>query len=146
MPTKDGEKPHVVVSDNRANDAVTYPWVHVIWMGTNLARARSAEHVVLAAADHPLVGFVDCMTLRLASKRHLVRRVGRPVRRYHEARGARHPSGTGIRVMSSDPVDMDLTERPPASVEDYNQIGREIPEEDVAAVEAAALQWATPAD
>ena len=48
--------------------------------------------------------------------------------------------------MSSEPVDMDLTERPPASVEHYNQIGREIPEEDVAAVEAAALQWATPAD
>jgi hypothetical protein len=48
--------------------------------------------------------------------------------------------------MSSEPVDMDLTERPPASVEDYNQIGREIPEEDVAAVEAAALQWAPPAD
>jgi hypothetical protein len=48
--------------------------------------------------------------------------------------------------MSSEPVDMDLTERPPASVVDYNQIGREIPEEDVAAVEAAALQWAPPAD
>ncbi|HVM15598.1 MAG TPA: hypothetical protein VM287_14880 [Egibacteraceae bacterium] len=48
--------------------------------------------------------------------------------------------------MSSEPVDMDPTERPrPASVEDYNQIGREIPEEDVAAVEAAAIQ-ATPAD
>ena len=76
MPTKDGEKPHVVVSNNRANDAVSYPWVHVIWMGTNLARVRFAEHVVLGAADHPLVGFVDCMTLRLASKRQLVRRFG----------------------------------------------------------------------
>ena len=76
MPTKDGEKPLLVVSNNRANDAVSYPWVHVIWMGTNLARARFAEHVVLAAADQPLVGCVDCMTLRLASKRHLVRRVG----------------------------------------------------------------------
>ncbi|HEX2041396.1 MAG TPA: hypothetical protein VHF24_02055 [Acidimicrobiales bacterium] len=48
--------------------------------------------------------------------------------------------------MSSEPVDMDLTERPPASIDDYNEIGREIPEEDVAAVEAAALQWAPPAD
>lgn len=76
MPTQDGEKPHVVASNNRANDAVTYSWVHVIWMGTNLARARFAEHVVLAAAAQPLVGFVDCMTLRLVSKRHLVRRVG----------------------------------------------------------------------
>lgn len=76
MPTRDGEKPHVVVSNNRANDAVSYPWVHVIWMGTNLARVRFAEHVVLAAADQPLVGFVDCMTLRLASKRQLIRRVG----------------------------------------------------------------------
>jgi len=76
MPTKDGEKPHVLVSNNRANDAVTYPWVHVIWMGTNLTRVRFAEQVVLTAADHPLVGFVDCTTLRLASKRHLIRRVG----------------------------------------------------------------------
>ena len=33
MPTKEVEKSHVVVSNNRANDAVTYPWVHVIWMG-----------------------------------------------------------------------------------------------------------------
>ncbi len=45
-------------------------------MGTNLARARFAEHVVVAAAARPFVGFVDCMTLRLASKRDLVRRVG----------------------------------------------------------------------
>lgn len=66
MPTKDGEKPHLVVSNNRANDAVTYPWLHVIWMGSNLSRARFAEHVVLTAADQPLVGLVDCMTLRLA--------------------------------------------------------------------------------
>ena len=49
--------------------------------------------------------------------------------------------------MSSEPIDMDLTGRPrPASVEDYNEIGREIPEEDVAAVEAAALRWAPPVD
>jgi mRNA-degrading endonuclease toxin of MazEF toxin-antitoxin module len=34
------------------------------------------EHVVVTAADQPLVGFVDCMTPRLASKRHLVHRVG----------------------------------------------------------------------
>ena len=33
-------------------------------------------HAVLTAADQPLVDFVDCMTLRLASKRHLVRRAG----------------------------------------------------------------------
>jgi len=76
MPTRDGDKPHLVVSNNRANDAVSYPWVHVIWMGTNIARVRFAEHVVLGSADHPLAGFVDCMTLRLASKRQLVRRVG----------------------------------------------------------------------
>lgn len=76
MPTKDGDKPHLVVSNNRANDAVSYPWVHVVWMGTNLARVRFAEHVVLVADDRPLVGFVDCTTLRLASKRHLVRRGG----------------------------------------------------------------------
>ncbi len=48
--------------------------------------------------------------------------------------------------MSSERVEMDLTERPPASVDDYNEIGREIPEDDVAAVEAAALEWAAPAD
>ncbi len=48
--------------------------------------------------------------------------------------------------MSSEPVEMDVVERPPASVDDYNEIGREIPVEDVAAVEAAALQWAPPAD
>jgi hypothetical protein len=48
--------------------------------------------------------------------------------------------------MSSGRVEMDLADRPPASVEDYNEIGREIPEEDVAAVEAAALQWVPPAD
>jgi hypothetical protein len=48
--------------------------------------------------------------------------------------------------MSSEPVEMDLTERPPASVDDYDEMGREVPEEDVAAVEAAALQWSPPAD
>ena len=49
--------------------------------------------------------------------------------------------------MSSEPVGIDLTEQPrPASVEDYNEIGREVPEEDIAAVEAAALEWGPPAD
>jgi hypothetical protein len=48
--------------------------------------------------------------------------------------------------MTSEPVDMELTGRPPASIEDYNEIGREIAEEDVAAVEAAALEWAPPSD
>lgn len=76
MPTQDGEKPHLVVSNNRMNDAVSYPFVHVIWMGTNLARVRFAEHVTLDAADRPLVGFVDCSTLRRATKTHLIRRFG----------------------------------------------------------------------
>ncbi len=40
--------------------------------------------------------------------------------------------------MSSGPVETSLVERPPASVEDYNDIGRDVPEERVAAVEAAA--------
>ncbi len=48
--------------------------------------------------------------------------------------------------MSSEPVEMDLTERPPASADDYNEIGRDVPEDDVAAVEAAALEWAPPGD
>lgn len=76
MPTKAGEKPHVIVSNNRMNDAVSFPWIHVIWMGTNLSRARFGEQVILSGADAPLVGFVDCTTLRQASKRHLIRRVG----------------------------------------------------------------------
>lgn len=45
-------------------------------MGTNLARVRFAEQVVLGAADRPLVGFVDCTTLRRASKTQLIRRFG----------------------------------------------------------------------
>jgi mRNA-degrading endonuclease toxin of MazEF toxin-antitoxin module len=76
MPTADGEKPHVVVSNNRMNGALSYPFVHVIWMGTNLARVRFAEHVVLQAGDRPLVGIVDCSTLRRATKAHLLRRFG----------------------------------------------------------------------
>jgi mRNA-degrading endonuclease toxin of MazEF toxin-antitoxin module len=76
MPTAAGDKPHLVVSNNRMNQAVTYPYVHVIWMGTNLARARFAEHVVLSAADQSLVGWVDCTTLRRASKSQLLRKVG----------------------------------------------------------------------
>ena len=76
MPTVDGEKPPVVVSDNRMNDAVSYPFVHVIWMGSNVTRVRFAEHVVLDADDRPLVGFVDRSTLRRATKTHLIRRFG----------------------------------------------------------------------
>jgi mRNA-degrading endonuclease toxin of MazEF toxin-antitoxin module len=76
MPTRDGEKPHVVVSNNQMNEAVSYPFVHVIWMGTNLSRVRFAEHVSLGSADSPLVGFVDCSTLRRATKTHLLRRFG----------------------------------------------------------------------
>jgi mRNA-degrading endonuclease toxin of MazEF toxin-antitoxin module len=76
MPTKAGEKPHVIVSNNRVNEAVSFPWVHVIWMGTNVSRARLAEHVLLGAGDQPLIGFVDCSTLRQASKRQLIRRMG----------------------------------------------------------------------
>ncbi len=90
MPT-DGEKPHVVISNNRANDAVTYPSVDVIWMGTNLTRARLAEHVLLSVPDHPLVGFVDCMTLRLASKGSSGPRGRRPYCRYDE------PSEDGVK-------------------------------------------------
>ena len=48
--------------------------------------------------------------------------------------------------MSSDPVETNVGERPPASVDDYNEIGRDVPEDDVAAVEAAALEWAPPGD
>ncbi len=48
--------------------------------------------------------------------------------------------------MSCQPVEMNVAERPPASVDDYNEIGRDIPEDDVAAIEAAALQWAPPGD
>jgi hypothetical protein len=48
--------------------------------------------------------------------------------------------------MISEPDERDIAERPPASVDDYNEIGRDMPEEDVAAVEAAALWWAPPAD
>lgn len=48
--------------------------------------------------------------------------------------------------MSSEPVETGIAERPPASVDDYNEIGRDVPEGDVAAVEAAALHWAAPAD
>ena len=76
MPSADGEKAHLIISNNRMNDAVTYPFVHVIWMGTNLTRVRFAEHVTLGPADHPLVGFVDCTTLRRATKTHLVRLFG----------------------------------------------------------------------
>jgi mRNA-degrading endonuclease toxin of MazEF toxin-antitoxin module len=76
MPTADGEKPHLIISNSRMNEAVSYPFIHVIWMGTNLTRVRFAEHVVLGAGDHPVVGFVDCSTLRRASKGHLVRRFG----------------------------------------------------------------------
>ena len=76
MPTADGEKPHVIVSNNRMNEALSYPFVHVIWMGTNLTRVRFAEHIILGAADRPVVGFVDCSTLRRATKTHLIRRFG----------------------------------------------------------------------
>jgi mRNA-degrading endonuclease toxin of MazEF toxin-antitoxin module len=76
LPTADGDKPHVVVSNNRMNEAVSYPWVHVIWMGTNVTRVRFAEHVLLEAADRPLVGFVDCSTLRRVPKTVLSRRFG----------------------------------------------------------------------
>lgn len=48
--------------------------------------------------------------------------------------------------MSSDPVEANIAERPPASVDEYNQIGREVPEDDIAAVEAAALDWSPPGD
>ncbi len=42
--------------------------------------------------------------------------------------------------MSSGPVETSMVERPPASV------GRAVPEDDIAAVEAAALDWSPPAD
>ena len=48
--------------------------------------------------------------------------------------------------MSPEPVEMNVAERPPASLDDYNEIGRDVPEDDVAAVEAAALEWAPPGD
>lgn len=48
--------------------------------------------------------------------------------------------------MSSDPVVTDIAERPPASVEEYNRIGREVSEDEVAAVEAAAQEWSPPED
>ena len=48
--------------------------------------------------------------------------------------------------MSFEPVEMDVAERPPASVDDYNEIGRDVPDDELAAVEAAALEWAPPRD
>ena len=48
--------------------------------------------------------------------------------------------------MTPEAAATDQGERPPASVDDYNHIGREVPEPEIAAVEAAALEWSPPED
>jgi len=153
MPTADGEKPHLIISNNRMNEAVSYPFVHVIWMGTNLTRVRFAEHVVLGARDHPLVGFIDCSTLRRASKGHLARRFGAPDPRYHGPCRAGHPSRARLRAVNAPQggpmertVVADQVGLPPASIEDYNEMGRRITADEIAAVEAADLTFEVPED
>jgi hypothetical protein len=41
---------------------------------------------------------------------------------------------------------MELADRPPASVEDYNEMGQLIPAEEIAAVEAESLAFHPPED
>jgi len=48
--------------------------------------------------------------------------------------------------MSPEPATSDVVERPPASVDEYNRMGREVREDELAAVEAAALEWSPPED
>lgn len=154
MPTADGEKPHLVVSNNRMNEAVSYPFVHVIWMGTNLTRVRFAEQVVLGAADRPLVGFVDCTTLRRASKTQLIRRFGVLPSATMERVEEGHPGRPRVPVMNlregvamgPQEAEEGLEEFPPASVEDYNEMGLRISAEEIAAVEAEGLAFQPPED
>lgn len=48
--------------------------------------------------------------------------------------------------MSAERATGDAAEAPLATVDDYNEMGRAVTEEELAAVEAAALDWTPPED
>ena len=57
MPTKDGEKPHMVVSNNRANGAVSYPSDPIYAMAAG--RLEVASDVLHDYAKRPFELYVQ---------------------------------------------------------------------------------------